>query len=121
MNIENITEELKSFKTADEFVKFVDEYLTALLQAQANADALIQAERKLKAREVALMVVEEERDRLKQQLDTASAVLQVALQYVPKDKLQNMLMSQVLTASVISGALPGQGEDHKQNKEGSGA
>ncbi len=113
MNVENIAEELKGFKSADEFVHYVDEYLTALLQSQTNADALIIAERKVKSREVAMFMIENERDKLKSQLDNTMNMLNVAIQYMPRDKLQALLMSQVLTASIMPST---GGEDHKEAK-----
>ncbi|MGC9209557.1 MAG: hypothetical protein ACP5GH_06960, partial [Nitrososphaeria archaeon] len=72
------------------------EYLGALFKAQECADRLMQLDRKYKAQFTANAVLEIERDRLKEQLDKVTTILNYALQYVPKDVLQRLLMAQTI-------------------------
>ena len=88
--------ELQKFRTADDFVRWVREYLGALFQAQDCADKLMELDKKYKAQFTANAILEIEIDKLKEQLDKTATILNYALQYVPKDVLQRLLMVQTL-------------------------
>ncbi len=88
--------ELQKFKTADDFVKWVREYLGALFQGQELADKLLECEKRYKATYTAQTILEMDRDKLQEALKNMQAVLNFTLQFVPKEALQKLLIAQTL-------------------------